>query len=147
MKLPILAIVLLCASSALAHDLTIRVELDEPTVILRAAYDGDEPAVNADVQITSPQQASPPFQSGSTDRNGCFSFVPDTGGAWAVVVDDGFGHRREQAIEVDWSKAGGPHAEGRDWSQVVAGLGLIFGLSGVFFWSRARGELRRIGAR
>ncbi len=142
-----LAALALGAACAAAHDLTIRIELAEPAVIVRASYDGAEPAANADIAITSPEQLSGPFQSGAADRNGRFAFVPDVPGVWSVSVDDGFGHRREQTVQVDWNAAAGSPAPRRDWRNVALGLGVILGLTGLFYWSRARNELRSLDAK
>jgi nickel transport protein len=144
-----LALAAIAAAPLTAHDMTLRFEPREPAVLLYVSYDGVEPAVGADVEIFSPESPKSPFQLGSTDRRGVFSFVPDVKGAWRAVADDGFGHRAEVVIGVDWNAAPQDAAArgGQDWRNIAAGLGLIAGLTGFSLWFQARKRLTRDEAR
>lgn len=83
-----------------AHSLGVGVEIAEQTVIVRCRYaDGVFP--DADAWVYSPDEPDSPFQSGRTDRDGVFSFVPNAAGAWRVIVDDGMGHHKEIEVTVD----------------------------------------------
>lgn len=88
---------LLLPLAAQAHSLGVGVEIAGQTVVLRCRYaDGYFP--DAEVLVYSPDEPDRAFQTGRTDRDGVFSFVPNTNGAWSVVVDDGMGHSK--AVEV-----------------------------------------------
>ncbi len=67
--------------------------------VIQARYAGGEPMSFAKVTVTAPQ-ADKPFQTGRTDQNGCFAFVPDVPGQWRLVADDEMGHRLTLTVEV-----------------------------------------------
>ena len=114
-----------------------------------AEYDDGEPMSYAAVEIRAPG-AKVGFQTGRTDRNGCFMIKTDTPGAWQAVVSDGMGHR----LALDFAVAADGDAEARDQAitpavpaktsrplKVLAGLSIIFGLCGFFYgWKARRSE-------
>jgi len=83
-----------------AHGVEGEVRSFKGGVVVTATYDTDEPMSYAEVEIYAPNSKLK-FQSGRTDRNGCFSFVPDVPGKWQVFVDDGIGHRLTMDISID----------------------------------------------
>lgn len=125
----------------LAHGVVDEV-IKAKTMIIKAAYDDGEPMGYAEVKIFSPEVSKVEYQNGRTDKNGCFSFLPDQKGEWKAVVDDGIGHGFTIEIEVGEinniktvSKTF-PH-----WQGVITGLGIIWGLMGLIFYFRARKKL------
>ena len=112
-----------------------------------AMYDDGEPMSYAAVEIKAPQ-SDIAFQTGRTDRNGCFMVNTDTPGAWQAVVSDGMGHR----LSLDFSVAAGertPSEAKKTVSptvsnqmsrplKVIAGLSIIIGLCGFFYGWKAR---------
>ena len=130
-------------ASALSHGTKSAVEQGGLTV--SAQYDTGEPMDYAKVTISAPD-ATLPFQSGRTDRNGRFCFFPDKAGEWAMVVDDEMGHRLEVRIPVDASLAlqqGKDNRASREagasrLEKAAMGMGIIFGFFGVFFWWKGR---------
>jgi len=135
----LLTLLLVLAGSSQAHDLALRVEQVQPAVIVYATYAGVEPVTDADVTIFSPQNAESPFQTGITDVRGVFAFVPSEPGDWRIV-DDGFGHRFDQTIAVDWQSA--PVNEhgggGATWANAILGVSIIFGFTGILLWLKSR---------
>lgn len=152
------------------HGIVVRLSIEGRSVMVRASYDGGGPATGAGVTV-HPPQGDTPFQSGLTDGQGRFTFVPDRPGDWRVEVDDGLGHRRlvrftfagvsEQAgmdtadvttdvEEEEHRDHGVPAGPGvhpptdptRPW-KVATGLSLIFGLTGVAYALTARRNLPR----
>lgn len=124
-----------------AHDMVVRVEPGPATVILRATYDGADPAGRADVQIFKPGDAHSPYQTGSTDAAGAFAFVPSQPGVWTAVVDDGYGHRAETQVEwtVDAAQARLPaDAHHSNWRNALTGVSLLIGLTGIWLWRQSR---------
>ncbi len=131
----------LLAATASAHDLTLRAEYAQPAVVIRAEYGGSEPVTDADVSIFSPENADSPYQIGVTDLQGVFAFVPSGAGEWRVVVDDGYGHRADQSIPVDWADAasGGNSSAARSTAdKAIVGVSIIFGLTGLLLWFQSR---------
>ena len=123
-----------------AHELDVAVRIAPPAVLLEARYGGTEIVPFAKVQIFAPG-ATREFQTGRTDQRGRFSFVPEGAGNWRAVVDDELGHRREVEIGVTAGFAGvvDGGSGGSRWDRLLAGLGLLAGVAGVWYgWSARR---------
>ena len=58
----------------------------------RGLRNQEGPMSYAQVTIMAPDSETP-FQTGFTDRNGIFSFSPDSKGKYLVTVGDGMGHQ------------------------------------------------------
>jgi nickel transport protein len=137
----VLALCWLGAASASAHDLEVTVTMAPPAVVLRAAYGGAEAAPFAQVQVFAPGAAAAEYQTGRTDRRGYFSFVPEAGGAWRVVVDDEEGHRREITVAVPEpfsSGAAAPAPRASRFERALLGVALILGMTGFLYGYKAR---------
>ena len=140
----IVAVCLLTAPLALAHDLAVLVQLAPPAVIARASYAGTEPAPFAKVLVYSPGSAHTPYQSGNADKHGTFSFVPDVPGRWRISIDDEMGHVTTATVEVphpfEGSAAAAQEARPR-WERAVIGLMGIAGAAGLFYAYQRRRTL------
>ncbi len=135
MKRYILVLILL-AAPAMGHDLAVTVRDSAGALAACAAYGRNEPASFGGVMVFAPGDDEVPYQTGSTDRNGCFSFLPDQPGDWVIHVDDEMGHRDQATISVD---PGSPE-EARPtagsqpvWQKLLIGLSLIVGVSGFLY--------------
>ncbi len=84
---------------ALAHSSSVEFTI-QPTVELRAVYESDRPMDNAQVTIYSPEDPATPWQTGTTDAQGYFSFSPDQPGNWDVKVRQA-GHGNLITIPID----------------------------------------------
>lgn len=120
--------------------------LDEAGGIrLLAEYDDGEPMSYAEVEVRAPED-NPVFQTGRTDRNGVFLFLPDHGGKWRVTVNDGMGHQLVLAREITGTGTFSPQAvaspatvPGKSrWPMVIAGLGIVYGSAGFVYGFRER---------
>ena len=89
----------LLPQTALAHGVEGEVTLFSGGVVVTATYDTGEPMSYAKVEVYAPDSKIK-FQTGRTDRNGRFAFVPDMPGKWRVIISDGIGHQLELAVEV-----------------------------------------------
>lgn len=144
-----------------AHGVRITRMEKENTVVFQAAYDGAEPMAFASVIILGPGDPPVEFQSGWTDARGRFAFVPNGPGRWRVSVDDGMGHRAEEVFsltealfEKDKKKTETESGEKIPlikpdrmsriplFLRIVIGLCLIFGITGIFYWIKARRLVR-----
>ncbi|MCJ8499321.1 DUF4198 domain-containing protein [Desulfatitalea alkaliphila] len=112
------------------------------TVTILATYDDGDPMAYSDVKIFAPGESRIEHQNGRTDKNGHFAFIPDTPGQWRIVVDGGMGHVINTTFEVDETlTVAGDTAVSTPHSRlhgIMAGLGLIFGLTGIGFYFRGR---------
>lgn len=115
---------------AAAHELDTAVTYSPSGITVKATYAGTEPVPFARVQVFSPAAPGKEFQSGTTDKDGAFSFTPNQPGAWKVVVDDQEGHRRE--IDIEFPERAGSSNSGESpgmnrWARAALGLALILG--------------------
>jgi len=62
-------------------------------------YSGGKAASYAEVTIWSPVNKRVEFQNGRTDKNGVFTFCPDSEGTWLIEVNDGLGHKMKAVYE------------------------------------------------
>jgi nickel transport protein len=108
-----------------------------PAVIVECRYAGTDPATYAAVEIFSPADATSEFQNGRTDAQGRFSFVPDREGDWRFIVDDEIGHRVQETISVGDAEFVSSTSRS-PWLTLLAGLGVIFGITGGLYGWKAR---------
>lgn len=137
------AVILFWAMAAAeAHELDVGVRMAPPAVVLLCTYGGTEPVPFAKVQIFSSADAKAEYQTGMTDKRGAFSFVPDAGGEWKVVIDDETGHRREVTVSVPAQFEAGDartvSSGGSRWERALLGVALIVGITGFWYGWKAR---------
>ncbi|MCZ2156451.1 MAG: hypothetical protein LC114_21525 [Bryobacterales bacterium] len=149
-------LVLLLASMAVpallrAHDLQTKIEWRPPFVLVTAAYEGLEAASFAEVTVQAPESAnlkSDAFQTGHTDYDGKFVFLPPSPGDWRVIVDDEMGHRVEAIAAVPHTSgvtspqsAAPSQSDGRSvGDRLLIGLSILFGAAGLLYgWTARRG--------
>jgi nickel transport protein len=154
-------IVILAASLVLGHGVKIDVSLNSPAVILNCGYDGGEAISYAEVLIYSPTDSETEYQNGRTDSEGKFAFIPNAAGTWKFAVDDGMGHMEEIKILIESSFLNISSEETKAGKSInnksvvdnsviknipliyklIFGLGIIFGITGLAFWAKARKAL------
>lgn len=135
------------APALAAHDLDAAITLAAPAVVIRASYGGSEPVVFANVRVFAPDSPAAEFQTAVTDRRGAFSFVPNSGGDWRVIVDDDEGHRRELTISVPWpfeSNGAPPSPPASRLERALLGISLLIGATGFLYGIKARRNSGRL---
>jgi nickel transport protein len=142
--IPLLAGALAMPSLACAHGVFHQVA-QGTAVLVTVEYDDGEPMSYAEVKIHPPSGGKVPHQTGRTDKNGCFAFVPDSQGEWRITLDGGMGHLIEttfavsEALRVKKDEQGSGRVFSR-WQGIAVGLGIIFGLAGFMYGLRVRGS-------
>lgn len=114
-------------------------------VVVLAKYASGEVMSYAKVTITSPASEKP-FQTGRTDHNGKFAFVPDAPGKWRFVADDEMGHRLSMMVEVDENSLAGrtgplshPSSGSKDtMTRALFGVSLLMLTASLMFWWQAK---------
>jgi nickel transport protein len=136
-----------------AHELQVLIDLKPPFVALHSQYSENESCSYAEVSIFSPHSNIAEFQIGYADKNGNFSFLPDSPGIWKIKIDDGMGHVKNVTIEVtevfldkEQSKSGEEtrttaldrsRREIPDYLKAIFGMSLIVGITGIIYWIKA----------
>jgi hypothetical protein len=162
LKSSLVSLVLFFAFGAtvMAHSVNFETALYSPVVTVKAYFSRNAPLKNASVVIFAPD-GQQPFQSGRTDTEGYFAFVPNIAGDWTVNVDDEAGHAGKVIISVPddfFTKEGFVESRrtveqqglvGEDYHhhvhdhhipivyRIVFGLSLIIGISGFFYGIKA----------
>ncbi len=143
-------LILIFNVDTMAHSIRFGVNQEPPAVIVQAAFSKTAPLVDASVEIFSPGNESP-YQKGSTDKQGYFSFLPNEAGTWKVSVDDGMGHydmitisisgefftQEEIIIASDPEPQQMTHDAIPVIYKILFGLALIFGLTGIMYGIKA----------
>lgn len=119
----------------------VRGKLGSGGIVVTAEYDTGEPMSYGRVEVSAPNTKIP-FQSGRTDRNGCFVFFPDAPGMWKVAVDDEVGHRLEMEIPIDAAMELEAGSEAKNpvgnylskYDRILMGICLILAISGSLAW-------------
>lgn len=111
------------ADSTHAHGVNVGYTTTQQTVTvvdIRATFDTGEPMSGAQVTIYAPDNPAAPWQSGTCDADGRYTFTPDSSipGTWEVQVRKA-GHGSYIYVEV--GEAGEEGAAAPLASQVVAG--------------------------
>lgn len=168
MKKPMLLSILLvmvCTGSSLAHAIRMQIEENPPAVTVWAGFSAATPLIDATMEVIAPDGETL-FQSGRTDKQGRFAFLPHEAGEWTLKVDDGRGHRQTTRLHLSESFFGTEPDElateqlesGRDKADIVEqqshhhhshhdhipllykiifGLAVIFGITGIFYGLKA----------
>jgi len=136
-KISVLAAAVLFAAAGLGLSHGTDCSIGEGAKYIKTFYDDGSPMAFCKVTVFAPDESE--FQSGITDRNGVFAFLPDAPGAWKIEVDDGMGHKMEKTILIDnaYELSEMPHGKASRGYGIITGIGLIFGISGLLFILRA----------
>ena len=98
-------LILLCINEnpGFAHGVGFR-EISMKSVSLEFFYSTGEKMSYCDAKVFSPNDSKFAVQSGRTDEQGRFSFIPDTEGEWKIIVNDAQGHQCEAKIKISEDK-------------------------------------------
>jgi len=136
--------VFLTAGQLQAHG--VDYEIIQGGIGIKALYDDGQPLSFSECKIYSPGNTESAYQQGLTDKYGRFLFVPDTSGIWKIEVDDGMGHGLIQTISVtqDLTLAKGLEQKHLNrYQEVIIGISIIFGLTGIGYYLAGRNNIRR----
>ena len=121
---------------------------------MEVEYDDGEPVSYAAVEVLNLEEKIP-LQTGRTDRNGRFLFLPDKPGEWKVVVNDEMGHRvaLKTTIDKNINLTGNGDQTDTDadavavskYEKVLMGITIIFGMCGFFFWWNGKKNRNKCG--
>ena len=97
--LMIFSLIFFSVEKIFAHGVGYR-ESELKSVPLEFFYSTGEKMSYREAKIFSPKDEKFAVQSGRTDENGRFAFIPDTAGEWRVIVRDEEGHQCEAKINI-----------------------------------------------
>jgi len=148
-----------------AHGVHIELLIHPPSVTAKAYFSKNAPMAQSGISVYAPGSEKP-FQTGNTDPQGNFVFLPDQAGTWKVVADDGMGHKGTSQVEITKSFFTGDeqmtvsdthqheHEQQADLHEdhhhehsheeipmlykIIFGISLIFGITGFFYGLKRR---------
>ena len=97
--LMIFSLIFFCENKIFAHGVGFK-ESELKSVPLEFFYSTGEKMSYREAKVFSPNDGKFAVQSGRTDENGRFAFIPDTAGEWRVIVRDEEGHQCEAKINI-----------------------------------------------
>ena len=72
---------------------------------LEFTYDDESPMAYVEIKVFGPNDPAKLSQTGRTNKNGYFAFIPDADGQWLVNADDGAGHLAKAELTVSLQAA------------------------------------------
>ncbi len=120
----------------LAHGTGYR-QINLKAIPLEFFYSTGEKMSYREVKVFSPKDSKFPIQTGRTDEEGRFAFIPDVSGDWKVIVRDEEGHQCEAKINLtslssddDISPYRGHNvARGSMAKEAILGVSFIFNMA------------------
>lgn len=109
MRIAPLALALMLAPAARAHEVALQVARGNAVSVRVVAADG-RPLAGAEYQLWAPSDPREPWQRGRTDRDGWLAFVPGPPGGWRLRVVEAGGHGLDTTVEVAAPAAAAPDA-------------------------------------
>lgn len=140
-----------------AHGIHVDYAKKAPFVVVSVKYSGDKPVPGTLITVQSPEVSDPAYQTGHCDRSGRFIFRPDRSGDWKIRADDQGGHVTSIVVSLDEEffasiteilHESGPQVIEKEvpyvpmLMKILFGLGIIFGLTGLFYWRKAGASLK-----
>jgi nickel transport protein len=105
-------------------------------------YNTGQLITGAHVKVYSPGDSDELYQWGVTDLNGRFVFSPDKPGEWLIEINDGSGHgiKEQFTVSGDLTLTQAPGMENQTpvWQEIVIGVSIIFGFTGIWFYRMAK---------
>jgi len=105
-------------------------------------YNTGQLVTGAHVKVYSPDGMNELYQWGVTDLNGRFVFSPDQPGEWLIEINDGTGHGIKDKITISddlaLRQASGAESQTVIWQEIVIGVSIIFGFSGIWYYRMAK---------
>ncbi len=131
-------LIFLCASETYAHGVGYR-RSELEAVVLEFFYSTGEKMSYREARVYSPKDSKFAAQTGRTDEQGRFAFIPDTSGEWCVVVRDEEGHQCEarvsisEALSASVSDDAG-YSVNDLWLRAILGVSILFNIAMFIRW-------------
>ena len=130
-----LVFMLWVCASAYAHGVGYR-QSEFRAVTLEFFYSTGEKMSYREVRVFSPKDEKFAAQTGRTDEQGRFAFIPDVPGEWRVIVRDEEGHQCIANVNVSEILTASVNEENSDdlWLRAVLGVSIIFNIAMIIRW-------------
>ena len=123
--------------SSYAHGVGYR-QSEFRAVTLEFFYSTGEKMSYREARVFSPKDSKFAAQTGRTDEQGRFAFIPDTSGDWRVIVRDEEGHQCEAKITVSETLSASVSNDGDSvknlWLRAILGVSVLFNIAMIIRW-------------
>ncbi len=131
-------LIFLCAVESHAHGVGYR-HSELGAVVLEFFYSTGEKMSYREARVYSPKDSKFAAQTGRTDEQGRFAFIPDTSGEWRVVVRDEEGHQCEARVSISEVLTASVSDDAGDsvkdlWLRAILGVSIIFNIAMIILW-------------
>ena len=128
-------LIFLCAGDSYAHGVGYR-HSELKSIALEFFYSTGEKMSYREARVFSPKDSKFAAQTGRTDEQGRFAFIPDTSGEWRVIVRDEEGHQCEAKITVSENLSASVHDESVNdlWLRAILGVSILFNVAMIIRW-------------
>ena len=127
----IAGLIFLCVSESYAHGVGYR-HSELQAVTLEFFYSTGEKMSYREARVYSPKDSKFAAQTGRTDEQGRFAFIPDTSGEWRVIVRDEEGHQCEARVAVSETLSvsdSGDSVSNDLWLRAILGVSILFNIA------------------
>ena len=144
-KFALVSVLTLClCGSSYAHGVGYR-QSEFKALTLEFFYSTGEKMSYREAKVYSPSDSKFAAQTGRTDEQGRFAFIPDTAGEWRVIVRDEEGHQCEADIVIsnEWLTSEGVTGTANNSSlpegtelfmRALLGVSVIFNIAMLMKW-------------
>ena len=128
-------LIFLCAVESYAHGVGYK-HSEMKSIALEFFYSTGEKMSYREARVFSPKDSKFAAQTGRTDEQGRFAFIPDTSGEWRVIVRDEEGHQCEAKITVSENLSASVHDESVNdlWLRAILGVSILFNIAMIIRW-------------
>lgn len=123
--------------SSYAHGVGYR-QSEFRAVALEFFYSTGEKMSYREARVFSPKDSKFAAQTGRTDEQGRFAFVPDVSGEWRVIVRDEEGHQCEAKITVSETLSASVSNDSDNvkdlWLRAILGVSVLFNIAMIIRW-------------
>ncbi|MBQ7216604.1 MAG: hypothetical protein IJS39_11560 [Synergistaceae bacterium] len=132
-------LIFLCAAVSHAHGVGYR-HSELGAVVLEFFYSTGEKMSYREARVYSPKDSKFAAQTGRTDEQGRFAFIPDTSGEWRVIVRDEEGHQCEAIVSISETLSASVSGDSSGysvsdlWLRAVLGVSILFNIAMIIRW-------------
>ena len=132
-------LIFLCACESHAHGVGYR-RSELGAVVLEFFYSTGEKMSYREARVYSPKDSKFAAQTGRTDEQGRFAFIPDVSGEWRVIVRDEEGHQCAARVSISETLTASVSGDSSGdsvndlWLRAILGVSILFNIAMIIRW-------------
>ena len=130
-------LIFLCVEESQAHGVGYR-HSELKSIPLEFFYSTGEKMSYREARVFSPKDSKFAAQTGRTDEQGRFAFIPDVSGEWRVIVRDEEGHQCEARVSISETLSASVSDDSKSvndvWLRAILGVSILFNIAMFIRW-------------